>query len=79
MRNRLAQVKRSRRLITEKERIISLFIADLEKLVTQIDPSHWRCRKGPIAADANRRCRLRLRLHRHLAPHGTARQGTAIP
>ncbi len=77
MRNRLAQVKRSRRLITEKERIISLFIADLEKLVTQIDPSHWRCAKGlsPLMQTVAVGCGC--------GSIGTwprtARQGTAIP
>ncbi len=29
-------------MVLEKERLVQLFVTDLEKLVTEIDPSYWR-------------------------------------
>ena len=36
------ELKRQRSLVLEKERLVQLFVTDLEKLVTEIDPSYWR-------------------------------------
>jgi len=36
------ELQRSRRLVAEKERLISLFVTDLDKLVSEIDPAYWR-------------------------------------
>lgn len=36
------EIKRQRGAIQEKERVIQLFVTDLEKLVTEVDPSYWR-------------------------------------
>lgn len=36
------EIKRQRGLVIEKDRLIQLFVTDLEKLVTEIDPSYWR-------------------------------------
>jgi len=36
------EIKRQRGLVHEKDRLIQLFVTDLEKLVTEIDPSYWR-------------------------------------
>merc|ERR1719199_660328 len=36
------EIKRQRALVLEKERLVQLFVTDLEKLVTEIDPSYWR-------------------------------------
>jgi WD40 repeat protein len=36
------ELQKSRRLVAEKERLISLFVTDLDKLVSEIDPAYWR-------------------------------------
>jgi hypothetical protein len=36
------EIKRQRAMVLEKERLVQLFVTDLEKLVTEIDPSYWR-------------------------------------
>ncbi len=36
------EIQRQRRLVQDKDRVIMLFVADIEKLVTQIDPAYWR-------------------------------------
>jgi chromosome segregation ATPase len=36
------EIKRQRTMVLEKERLVQLFVTDLEKLVTEIDPSYWR-------------------------------------
>ena len=36
------EIKRQRAHVQEKERVIQLFVTDLEKLVTEVDPAYWR-------------------------------------
>lgn len=36
------EIHRQRRLVKDKDRVIQLFVTDLEKLVTEIDPAYWR-------------------------------------